>query len=135
MTYYRWTRTSNPMSDWGHAMFADADDRWSGAFCHILNSSDCTPISTLMDDIKVAWTTCQADEYFGQTYLDEYTTSLDADDVAQLFDPEDIVNSAGGWDSELVCWFWEFVAEPNGILAVSTNDGAVAFDATVINTL
>ena len=55
------------------------------------------------------------------------------EDIVELFNPDNIVNSAGGWDDEdLVSWLWEYVLDPNNIDAVITYDGAVVFNKNLI---
>lgn len=49
--------------------------------------------------------------------------------IARTANPDDIVNSAGLWDSQdFVSDVWEDVLEPKGIKAVRTNDGLIVFD-------
>lgn len=50
--------------------------------------------------------------------------------------PARIVNSAGTWDNQhLVERIWNDVLEPNGWNAVTTNDGAVVFDESLVRLL
>lgn len=44
----------------------------------------------------------------------------------------DVVNNAGGWDSDLVVWIWERVLEPKGIVSVILENGAIVFDKSLI---
>lgn len=47
--------------------------------------------------------------------------------------PQNIVNSAGFWGNPaLVQYAWEHVLEPRGLRAVTTNDGAVIFDPSLV---
>lgn len=137
MLYYRGTDTINPMSDWGHAMFADNYDNaytlrdyaWS------FDGSLATPIEDLKDQITAAWNEYLSNGYFNgfTTEDNEYYLTLSADEVYDCFNPADIVDSAGAYDSVLVCWLCEAVLMPNDIYAITTNDGAVVFDENLIN--
>lgn len=134
--FYRYTGRKNPMSDYGHAMFAE-DQNSVGNGCYgsnlyLYNGTNGIVVSELEATIKTAWQECQEDEDFG-SLCDEYFTSLSADEVYNSFNPDDIVNSADGYDSrELMTWLWEKVIEPNEIQAIITNDGAVVFDSALI---
>ena len=136
MTYHRYTRTNTtPLSNWGHAMFARNHDSVSemvqyGNIHWELDSGKCTPILSLTDKISNAWEECQESGYFGN--IDSYFESLDIETVIESFNPENIVTSADAWDSDMVVWFWEFIAEPNNILNISTTDGAISFDVESI---
>ncbi len=48
--------------------------------------------------------------------------------------PPAIVDGAGAWDNgELLTWFCEWVAIPLDLKAITTQDGAIVFDAALIN--
>lgn len=129
--YYRFTRKDTPMSDWGHAMFAE--DRDMVAQCYgtneyLYNGVASTEITDLHDIIVQAW---EEDAKLGMLPIGY--EDLDAETVYSCFNPDDIVMSAGAWDcGEAVEWFWERIAEPMGISAVITSDGAIVFDADLI---
>lgn len=131
--YYRFTNKNTPMSDWGHAMFAEERYRVEhyGENEYWLDKAHTVSIFDLEEEIKTAWNKCKEEEYFGDLY-DEYYQSLSAEEVFDSFAPEDIVNSAEGYDCELVVWLWQFILEPKGIMAVRTPDGAVCFDESLI---
>ena len=133
MMYYRFSNSTNPMSDWGHAMFSDNADKVEhyGAYKFVFDGVNAVAIDSLYDTIINYWTNCQESGNFGDM-CDSYFENLAAEDVFTAFNPADIVNSADGWDSALVGWFWEFVAEPNNIMAITTQDGAIVFDSSLI---
>jgi hypothetical protein len=63
--------------------------------------------------------------------LEEYR--ITPEELADSFAPDDIVNTADGWDNQdYVSWLWDNVAEPNGIMTVKTYDGAVTFDPSIV---
>lgn len=129
--YYRFTHGKNPMSDYGHAMFAANRGRVEGGtygeYEHHYDGSGGVRIEDLYDLIREAW----ADE--AARPADAYYASLTAEQVCACFTPTDIVDGADGFDSgELVQWLWEQVCEPEGIMAILTPDGAVVFDEDLI---
>lgn len=132
-TYHRYTNSNSPMSDWGHAMFAYGDEHRTdnyGANHYTYDGTDGVNIQDIEQAIKDAWAECQETGHFG--FLPESDQDLTAEEVYQSFNPENIVDGAQGWDCDLACWFWEFVAEPNDIMAVITQDGAILFDEALI---
>lgn len=143
MLYYRGTRRNNPMSDWGHAMFtADYNRAYMhniGDYGWVLDSKDCVRFCDIRDMIIQAWTEDIEQGYFtgdfGNNPANDWylTADIAAEEIADSFNPVDIVDSADAWDSDLTQWFWERIAEPNDIMAISTRDGAICFDASLIN--
>ena len=136
-TYYRYTRRPNPMSDWGHAMFSDTyhkvEHYGGGAYGWTLDESETVNIWELEEAIMSAWDRCLENEDFGQLGDDSYwINEFDRDDLMPLFDPCDIVDSAGWYDHEMVGWLWDFVLEPLGVMAIRTSDGAICFDESLI---
>lgn len=130
--YYRFTHSRNPMSDYGHAMFAAnrdrvADSNGYGPVEHHYDGTDGVKIEELYDKIRSAW----ADEE--SRPLDAYYAGLTDEQVCQCFTPVDIVDGADGFDSgEMTQWLWDQVCEPEGIMAIITPDGAVVFDPDLI---
>ena len=145
--YYRYTNSNNnPMSDWGHAMFADSVEKVS---CHTQyghNAWTFEPtentkhIDDLANEIKEAWIEEQSlyEErgYYSSSNGDDITfwldEELDADELISLLNPTDIVNSADGWDSDLGIWFYAKIAEKMNLDAVLTDDGAVVWSTETI---
>lgn len=132
--WYRYTNKNNPMSDFGHAMFSDNLDSIQGAYGQNLftyNGANSVTIDSLKDIIIKAWEQCQEE---GFSYPnDDYYESLDAETIYNMLNPDDIVDSAEGWDSSfMITWFWQYIAEPNNIKAVITNDGTIVFDEDLI---
>jgi hypothetical protein len=139
MLYYRGTKSNNPMSDWGHAMFVDDYENSYSGLGHewAFDGSLATPITSLKDKIIAAWgKTLENGYYYGFSSDDnDYFMTLSAEEVFDSFNPDDIVDSADGFDSALVSWLSEMVLMPNEIYAVTTQDGAVVFDASLITEL
>ena len=128
-TYYRYSNSENPMSDWGHAMFVDdefASENY-GDILYTYDGSDSVDIEDLHDIIVDEWAKI-VDKCLEPIGFEE----IDAEDIYNEFNPEDIVMSAGAWDSELVTWFCDSILAKHDIKAVITNDGAVVFDPTLI---
>jgi len=125
------------MSDLGHAMFADnmASVEHYGDNMYTYGGDNGVDVTSLRDIIISKWQDCQTNGFSGGNNIfdDPYYNSLDPEDVYNSFDPSHIVDSAEGWDSEyLLAWFWDFIAEPMGIVAVMTCDGAIVWDEELI---
>ncbi|SPF51149.1 hypothetical protein SBF1_50033 [Candidatus Desulfosporosinus infrequens] len=144
MLYHRFTNSSNVMSNWGHAMFAanrDAVENYgSKEFIFKSSRDNSKTIKSLKSLIIKTWKYDQKNGFtgdFGNGCTDDYyynvkDNAVDAISIYNSFDPSSVVESADAWDSELYQWFWERIAEPNGIMAVTTQDGAIVFDADLI---
>ena len=129
--YYRFTHSRNPMSDYGHAMFAANRDRVSGGTYgrreHHYDGHDGVRIEDMYSLIRAAW------EDEAARPADAYYAGLTDEQVCQCFSPVDIVDGADGFDSgEMTQWLWERVCEPEGVMAIITPDGAVVFDPDLI---
>lgn len=131
-TYYRFTEQASPMSDWGHAMFAENRDKVEGYGSneYTLCSTNTVSIYDLEEIIKSTWIECQENENFG--VLNGDFSDVSADTVFEAFCPTNIVDSAQGYDHDFVCWLWDMILEPKNIMAVRTQDGAVCFDEELI---
>lgn len=141
--YYRYTHNSDTaMSDWGHAMFADKVDHIGdgyGPFAWVYGGEGAVAISSLHDAIVAAWA-AEVEQYndrgcyFGRNGEDltYELDNLDAETVFDSFNPDRIVDSADGWDSDLMIWLYHTVLEPAEIVAVTTCDGAIVFDRNLI---
>lgn len=139
MLYYRRTTRLNPISDWGHAMFADNIDKIEGygKYLWSIDSKHCIPISKLRSEIIKKWKYDQKHgfegDFGGQVSPRSEYYKISPETIADSFDPEDIVDHADAWDSDLMVWFWERIAYPKNIMAISTYDGAICFDTSLIN--
>ena len=129
--YYRYTRTETPMSDWGHAMFAADKDSVDGCYGDVAweyDGSQSVDINNLADLIASKW----AEDSESGLVPDGYEMYA-PDEISAEFNPQDIVMSAGAWDNgELTQWFWDRIADPMGISAIITSDGAIVFDEGLI---
>lgn len=135
---YRYTNKDSPMSDYGHAMFVD--DEYSsegygrdGDYLYKVDQSRLTDISTLQEEIAEKLQE-QYDNGMLPREIEEIMDSgASAEQLAEEFNPEDIVMSAGAWDNgDLVQWFWDNIADPNDIYGIKTNDGAIVYDENMI---
>ena len=134
--YYRYANKNNKMSDFGHAMFAidtESIEDCYGDTLYTYDGTDGVKIEDIKDKIINAWNECLKDGF--DIFNDDYFENLDAETIYNMFNPSDIVMSAEGWDNAFtVTWFWEYVAEPNNINAIITQDGAIVFDEDLIQT-
>lgn len=138
---YRYTnRKENVMSDWGHAMFADDPD--ASAHYGRMNQTRYrvdNDLLTGIGELKGQVAAKLNEQYENKDWrlppdleqaMDE---GVSAEELAEEFDPQEIVMSAGGWDNgEFMQWFWDNIAEPQEIKGVKTNDGAIVFDESLI---
>lgn len=117
------------MSDWGHAMFVDNEfsSENYGDILYTYDGTDGIDIEYLHEIIVNEWnkTVDKCMEPIG-------FEGIDAEDIYNEFNPDDIVMSAGAWDSELVTWFGDVILANHDIKAVITNDGAIVFDPALI---
>lgn len=137
--YHRFTPRANPDNGRGYMMFAhgdpervnvygshhwglDPDDFPDGS---IIDASNDEIRRELSEVLSKNWDEIEEMGYY-------YTNP---DDLADLADPSDIVNSAGVWDSDLVELIWEKFLEPRGALGVKTSDGFIAFDPQYVRSL
>lgn len=132
---YRFYSSDDPMSRAGYAMFADEPDRVGSGYggdekrAFSVEKPSLTDISDIKE--KIIEARHNTDENTPWE-LEDYEDVSD-DSFAELFDPEDIVDSAAAYDDEsLVSWLWNNVLEPNDIAGVKTSDGAVAFSPDII---
>ena len=132
---YRFYSSDDPMSRAGYAMFADEPDRAGSGYggdekrAFSVEESSLTDISDIKE--KIIEARHNTDENTPWE-LEDYEDVSD-DSFAELFDPEDIVDSAAAYDDEsLVSWLWNNVLEPNDIAGIKTSDGAVAFSSDII---
>ena len=135
-TYYRYTNQNTPISDWGHALFAENEEEVKHYGENKYTFNDKTKdIADLKDVIAKAWEEDRINGFngdFGNMADIEHWQEFDGEEIANEFDPEDIVDAAQAWDTELVMWVWERILGPNGIYAVATYNGAVVFDEDII---
>lgn len=129
----------NPMSAWGHAMFADNPSGIEvyGDCWWVVNSNDLTDITDLREAILAARHEFDPDTAYYMTSVMladfEYLNERSDDEFFGFFNPDDIVDSADAYDSDTLCaWAWESVFEPLGVRGVKTQDGAVVYDPDII---
>ena len=131
---YRCTNSSEVMSDYGYAMFGD-NAAWvdgDGENLYSVFHDDLEDINNLKKKIAEAWDedvemeTIPAD-------LEVLAREKTGEQIAEDFDPMDIVDGAGAWDlPELASWAFERgIFE--GVPGVKTRDGAVVWDDSIIH--
>lgn len=130
--YVRRTKNDNPMSDWGHAMFVEGTPDTLGAYgdvVHRFDGKNAMPISDLKEKMEAAYEKYPA-------FFSEYEDIEDFEDLYHWFDPDDIVDSAEAYDNaDFLEWLYTRVLSPNGIEAITTQQGAIVFDPDLIETL
>ncbi len=123
----------NVMSDYGHAMFADDPSHVEayGSDYYSVFLSDLTDINDLKPRIAEQW---EQDKARGMLPYDVEQTlgELDGTQVAEAFDPVDIVDGANAWDNgELMTWAFR-----SGVFddvdGVKTADGAVVWNEGLV---
>lgn len=131
---YRLYGSKDPMSEWGHAMFADDASSIMGGYgggdpyAFSVAEKDLTPFSEVDGKIREAYR-----ETKENGALPWYLEDSNEDDFVAMFNPVDIVDSAAGYDDdEMMPWLWENVIEPNGYKGIKTQDGAIVFDSSLI---
>ena len=140
---YRIAGEDSPMSDYGHAMFADDPSSYIAAEVNLLRGSRgiyavrhdlLTDINDLKKEIARRWDEDRDDAFDNAPMItDEYLEGVTGEEIAEEFDPKDIVDSAAAYDNyELTQWFYDRVIEPGEIAGVKTSDGAVVFDDSAI---
>jgi hypothetical protein len=125
--YYRMASSKNPMSDWGHAMFANSMANISNNYGDTLYTFDG------YESIKIEDLSDVIIEAHRNNPLTNNGWEISEDEIVAIFNPDDIVNGAGGWDDgDAFTWFWENVGDKLDLKAVLTNDGAIVFDESLI---
>lgn len=151
---YRFTREPNAvMSDYGHAMFADDVDANSagyGDYAWSVSNEDLTSwedtknmiVSAIEGEInengeldgEMKRVFDQITDDYEYRYEEKPSTREVAEAIAEEFNPQDIVESAGAWDNgDMMEWFYNNVAKPNKIKGVKTQDGAISFEESIIS--
>lgn len=141
---HRFYNQLSPMSDWGHAMFADNIEQVRGyGKQHYFTDPEMfgemaiyAGSEKFRDAMRRYYT-----EGSGVLQVEELEAAgvKDGDRgeiIEQLLDdanPSHIVDSAQLWDSEDISGVWDEVLNPNGWLVVETSDGAIVFDESLIS--
>lgn len=144
---YRFHNNINGMSDYGYAMFADDRRRVEEGYGpneFRVRHRDLAEVSDYIDeaarklaeDYENGRLPYELEQLFEHAETNGKTAEAFAEELAALFDPKDIVDSAGAWDNgDLMQWFYENIAEPHGIRGVKTRDGAIVFDESLIESI
>lgn len=144
--YLRYGSENSPMSDWGHAMFADyREGYFDGAgrlnqYQFIPDPNDPRVVrSEILEDKILStlqdWRENGIPPQYQYTHLENLINdeSFDLQEIANGVSPSNIVDSAGIFDSEdFNSFLWNEILEPNGWYAVITPDGAVVYDESMI---
>lgn len=142
-SYRGYVGKNSPVSDYGHMMFTDDPDKayWSKNTSNIqdelysVSFDDLVDINDLRNEIIQKINEDRENPEAGEwgrhdfSYLD----NLSAEEIADEFNPDQIVDSAGAWDDgDLVEWFWDRIGYPHDLKGVKTHDGAIAFEGSGI---
>ena len=132
---YRGSNSSDtPYNDVGHAMWASGEsERVSSTYASNdysrmwgLNISDLPDIQDFYDDIRKAFEESKKNDTFPGDMGERYQ---DVEDLLELIDPDDIVDTAGVWDDlDAVQWLWDEVFYKKNIGGVKLYDGAITFE-------
>ena len=131
---YRCTNGDAISSYTGYAMFADyapAVDMY-GDNLYTVNHADLTDIDEIKPKIEAAWDEA-AERGTIPNELESLADERSGKEIAEDFDPQDIVDGAGAWDvPELVSWAFD-AGVFDDISGVKTKDGAVTWDESLIS--
>ena len=137
--FHRYYNSISPMSDWGHAMFAenrdavvnygknhftlDIDKESNG----VIYAGD----SKFTDALKKFYIGGRGNDVFVE--MSEIYGEEDAlERLISEANPDNIVDSAGLWDGDIIGDIYEDILEPNGWKTIETRDGAVTFDESIV---
>ena len=133
---YRFSNSENPMSEMGHAMFADSEGNVEhyGQNRYVVDANKLTSFDDVKLLIEKAYDEAAADDFDSMKNfdIDEYSYQ-DKEAFVDSFDPEDIIDNADGYDNPgMNAWLYEYVLEPNGIAGIRTQNGGVVYDESLI---
>jgi len=128
--------TSDPMSDYGHAMLVNADKEHRvtgyGKTRWVYDRSSGTDIEDLKEEFVQKWDDAMES---GGIFAENGTLYDDtpAEKMWESVNPKDIVDAAEFWDDgKLMQWFYENIADPNGVGAINTQDGSIVWDKDLL---
>ena len=128
MKSYRGYKKESPMSSWGHAMFNDDATGLDGygEILYSVEKTDLTDINDLTDEIVAKLEeAAETDEEIAQ--------AIGSFSVEDLINPTDMIIDAGAYDNDVLFdWLWENIFEAKRIAGVATYNGAIVFDANLI---
>lgn len=137
MLYYRYTDKNNPMSDWGHAIFAANQDKVInyGNNGYTLDGSitvDIYDLKELIISEFTDWQEANKENNWDDIYY--FAHKITPEKFFKSFAPADIVSCAEAYDHDFyITWLWENICLPYNIMAIHTPDGAVCFNESIIN--
>ena len=135
---YRFYKAESPMSDWGHAMFADDPEAISqyGTQAWVVDKKELTDVNELLPEIerkiKEQIDNGKIYNYNFADYIEE-KSEAEIKDIIKEFNPKDIVESAEAYDNgDFLEWLFNEVCEPKGVKGIKTDDGSIVFDQSII---
>lgn len=130
---YRCTNTG-PISEYtGYGMFGDYAPRVDmyGENLYSVDHSDLTDINNFKEQIAQEWDNAVENETL-PAELESLGEEKNGKEIAEDFDPEDIIDGAGAWDiPELATWAFN-AGIFDDVGGVKTQDGAIVWDESLI---
>lgn len=130
---YRCTNTG-PISEYtGYGMFGDYAPRVDmyGENLYSVDHSDLTDINNFKEQIAQEWDNAVENETL-PAELESLGEERNGKEIAEDFDPEDIIDGAGAWDiPELATWAFN-AGIFDDVGGVKTQDGAIVWDESLI---
>ena len=130
---YRCTNTG-PISEYtGYGMFGDYAPRVDmyGENLYSVDHSDLTDINNFKEQIAQEWDNAVENETLPEE-LESLGREKSGKEIAEDFDPEDIIDGAGAWDiPELATWAFN-AGIFDDVGGVKTQDGAIVWDESLI---
>jgi hypothetical protein len=127
---------TDPLSDYGHAMLVNGDKEHRvlgyGDTRWVYDRSTGTDIEDLKSEFIEKWDGAMES---GGIFAESGTLYDDtpAEKMWESVNPSDIVDSAEFWDDgKLMQWFYENIADPNGVGAINTQDGSIVWDKDLL---
>lgn len=127
--------TESPISSYtGYGMFADDPNPLDmyGDSLYSVDHSVLSDINDFKQAIAEAWDQ-DVENYALPPSLEAVGEHWSGAEIADTFDPPDIVDSAGAWDDpDLITWAFERGIFDDNVIGVKTSDGAIVFDENAI---
>lgn len=127
--------TESPISSYtGYGMFADDPNPLDmyGDSLYSVDHSVLSDINDFKQAIAEAWDQ-DVENYALPSSLEAVGEQRSGAEIADTFDPPNIVDSAGAWDDpDLITWAFERGIFDDSVIGVKTSDGAIVFDENAI---
>jgi predicted GNAT family acetyltransferase len=130
--FYRARAEDAPVeSEWGHSMYVEGvpEEVWPYYGNNLYSINPSKGMYPEVESLKKNILKAYAEDYKAGTLPDDFTDyGITGKNILESVNPENIVDSAGGWDSSPITqWMYERVIKPNGISGVKTYNGLISF--------